>query len=129
MPTADKGMQMTDDNEILPEINAMTGESETQGERRKLKTIQDAIKVWTDPANKLILKQVKLLPKNKRLGEDYFYHIQSIILPNPLPKTMPNPDNLSAVIRWENTTTPINQLPIQVRKEATDLARKLWGNP
>ena len=100
-----------------PEINAMTDESETQGARIKLKTIQNAIKVQTDPANKLTLKEIKVLPKNKILGENYFYYIQSIILQYQLPETMPTSEKLKAVIRWENTTTPtINYQPTCEKK-------------
>ena len=105
MEIADKSMNMSEDNEMLSEVNAMIDESETKGAKTKLRNIQDAIKMQTDPINKLTLKLIKLLPKNKRLGEDYVYHIQSIVLPNPRPKTMPTADNLKAVIRWENTNT------------------------
>jgi len=122
-------MQKTGNNEKRSETNSMMDESETKGVRAKLRTIQDSIRAQTDPTNKLTLRQVKLLQKNKQLGEDYVYHIQSVILPNPRPKTMPPADKLKAVIRWENTTTPINQLPTQVRREAMDLARMQWKNP
>ena len=66
METTDKEMQLTKDK-------AMIDESKTKKALTKLKTIQDAIKEQTDLANKLTLKQVTLLPKNKRLGEEYIY--------------------------------------------------------
>ena len=65
-----------------------------------MNNINDDIQSQLNPALKPKLRQVTLSRKNKKLGEDYTYHIKAALFPDPRPINLPNAGEIQAVIRW-----------------------------
>ena len=111
-----------DDDEEEDRVSAADLEAERKELKRKTQSILDKIKLQTDPAKQCKLKQVTLLKKSKNSKDNYEFQIQRMIFPTPRPKQFPKPEEIQAVIRWEDTITPISTLPKHIQKETLETA-------
>jgi len=118
-----------DGDEEEERTSAEALEAERKETRGKTQNILDKIKLQADPTKQPKLRQVTLLKKNKNSKDYYEYQIQRVIFPTPRPKQFPKAEEIQAVIRWDDTTTPISMLPKHLQEEAMESAKTQWDNP